>query len=424
MAEAACRCLRATAERLGGRSSELVGLGITGQQHGGVIVDDRLTPLTPLINWQDRRAMETIQGTQETYLSRAQTRAGSDAPERAGCRLHPGFMAVTLYWMKERGLLPATGTACLVIDYFAALLTGELPATDATCAASFGVLDLRRGDWDVAVLAALGLPRSMFPQVCPSGAHVGALTPTMAEATGLPARLPIFGAIGDNQASFLGSVAQRGDTVLVNVGTGGQVAAFVDRFVYDPRLETRPFPHGGFLLVCPGLVGGRTYATLERFFREVGAQVFGLSASEPLYPIMNGLAASVASGADGLCCKPYFTGTRQNPELRASWSGLSPENFKPAHLTRALLEGMARAFRGGYDAIRSHLPNAPTRLVGAGNGMRENPLLAELVASTFELPLIVPRHHEEAAFGAALMAAVGTGLRRDLLEAGGLIHYG
>jgi sugar (pentulose or hexulose) kinase len=422
MTDAACRCLRATAEQLGSRRDDLVGLGITGQQHGGLLVDDRLTPLTPLINWQDRRALETLPGTRETYLSRAQSLAGPDAPERAGCRLHAGFMAVTLYWMKECGLLPATGTACLVMGYFAALLTGERPTTDATCGASFGVLDPRRGDWDDTVLAALGLPRSMFPPVRPSGARVGSLAATMAEATGLPAGLPVFGAIGDNQASFLGSVAERGKSVLVNVGTGGQVAAFVDRFVYDPRLETRPFPHGGFLLVCPGLVGGRSYAALERFFREVGEQVFGLSATVPLYPIMNRLAASVPAGADGLRCEPYFTGTRQNPELRASWSGVSQQNFSPAHLSRALLEGMARAFRDGYDAIRRHLPSAPTRLVGAGNGMRENPLLAELVAAAFDLSLIVPRHREEAAFGAALMAAMGVGLVRDLLEAGQLIN--
>src|SRR5439155_4785850 len=142
---------------------------------------------------------------------------------------------------------------------------------------------------------------------------------------GLPASVPVFGAIGDNQASFLGSVANPKHSVLVNVGTGGQVAAFIDRFTFDPRLETRPFPHGGYLLVCPGLCGGRTYATLERFFRQVGGQVFDLSKQDALYPAMNRLAAAVPPGADGLRCEPFFTGTRQDPELRASWSGMSPE---------------------------------------------------------------------------------------------------
>lgn len=424
MADAACRCLRTASEQLGNRAEDIAGLGITGQQHGGAIVDDRLQPLTPLINWQDRRTQQPMPGREQTYLRRAQELVGEDAPQRTGCRLHAGFMATTLLWMRERGVLPERGTACLIMDYFAGLLTGRTPTTDATCGGSFGVLDLRSADWDMASLAALRLPRSLFPAARPSGERIGMLTPRMGEATGLPAGLPVFGAIGDNQASFLGSVARRRDSVLVNVGTGGQVAGFVEDFVYDPRLETRPFPRGGFLLVCPGLCGGRTYAAMEQFFRKVGSDVFDIPEGLPLYATMNRLAASVPAGAEGLRCEPFFTGTRQDPELRASWTGMSPENFTPAHMARALLEGMARAFHTGYDAIRRHLPAAPQQLVGAGNGMRENAPLAEMVAGEFRLPLLVPRHREEAAFGAALMASVGAGVFSDLETAGRLIQYG
>jgi sugar (pentulose or hexulose) kinase len=273
------------------------------------------------------------------------------------------------------------------------------------------------------LLNALGLPAALFPPVHPSGERLGGLTTAMAEATGLPSGLPIFGAIGDNQASFLGSVADRGDTVLVNVGTGGQVAAYCEGFLYDPRLETRPFPRGGFLLVCPGLVGGRTYATLQSFFQRVGTELLGTPDGEVLYATMNRLAASAPAGAGGVRCEPYFTGTRENPDLRGSWTGLAPESFTPANLTRALLEGMARAFHSGFEAIRRHLHRAPSRLVGAGNGLRENPLLAGLVAEAFGLPLSVPAHREEAAFGAALLAAVGGGVYPDLASAGRLIRY-
>jgi sugar (pentulose or hexulose) kinase len=423
MTDAACRCLHAAAEQVGGRVTDVVGLGITGQQHGGAIVDEQLQPLTPLINWQDRRTQEPMPGSGQTYLCRAQELIGEDAPQRTGCLLHAGFMATTLFWMKERGVLPDRGTACLIMGLFAALLTGQQPTTDATCAGSFGVLDLQAADWEQASLAALGLPRSLFPPVRPSGERVGTLTPRMAEATGLPGGLPVFGAIGDNQASFLGSVASRRDSVLVNVGTGGQVAAYVEPFVYDPRLETRPFPRGGFLLVCPGLCGGRTYAALEHFFREIGIQVFDVVPKTALYATMNRLAASVPPGADGLRCEPFFTGTRLHPELRASWSGMSPENFTPAHMTRALLEGMARAFRSGYDAIRAHLPAPPMHLIGSGNGIRENALLAESIADDFQLPLAVPRHREEAAFGAALMAAIGAGIFPDQKTAARVIQY-
>jgi sugar (pentulose or hexulose) kinase len=419
----ACSCLRGIAGQLGDRRAEIAGLGITGQQHGVLLVDDHLTPLTAFINWQDRRGHDPFPGSDKTYLQRALELAGPDAPRRTGCRLAAGYMAVTLLWLREHGLLPDGARACFLTDYFAALLTGEVPVTDATCAASSGVFDLASRDWDPALLHALGLPRAFFPDVRPSGALLGGVTAALAEPTGLPAGLPVFVGIGDNQASFLGSVARREDTVLVNVGTGGQVTAFGTRAGEDTEVETRPFPPDGYLLVSAGLSGGRAYAVLERFYRSVGAQLCGLCEPESLFPAMNRLAAAVPAGAAGLVCEPFFTGTRAHPEVRASLRGVSAENFTPAHLTRALLEGMARAFRTGYDHIARSRTRACTELVGAGNGLRENALLAHLVSEAFGLPLQLPAHREEAAYGAALLAAVGAGLFPDLGTAGRLLRY-
>jgi sugar (pentulose or hexulose) kinase len=422
-ATTAGRCLRAVAERLAGRHGELAGLGLTGQQHGVVVVGPDLVPRTPFINWQDRRGDEPCPGTGRTYVERARDLLGPDAPRRTGCRLATGYLAVTLFWLKQNGRLPAAGMACFAVDHFAALLTGRPPVTDPTSAASGGVLDVAAGDWAPDLLAALDLPRGLFPPVRPSGALLGGLTAERAAATGLAPGLPVFVGMGDNQASFLGSVARPAETVLVNVGTGGQVAAYADRFVYDPLLETRPLPRGGFLLVSAGLSGGAAYAVLERFFRAVGSDLLGVPAGAPLYPAMNALAAGAPRGAGGLRCEPFFAGTRDRPELRASWAGVSADNFTPACLTRALLEGMARSFRTGYEAIARVAPVAPVRVVGSGNGLRESQVLAQAVADEFGLPLALPRHREEAAYGAALLAAVGAGIFPDLAAAGRLIRY-
>jgi sugar (pentulose or hexulose) kinase len=305
----------------------------------------------------------------------------------------------------------------------AAALTDRPPVTDATCAASSGLLDVAAREWDTRLLDALGLPRQLVPEVRPTGAPLGGLTPAGAAATGLPAGLPVFVGIGDNQASFVGSVSDPADMVLVNVGTGGQVAAFSERFHSDPQVETRPFPGRGYLLVSAGLSGGAAYAVLERFLRQVGSQLFGAEASGPLFPALNELAAAVPPGADGLRGEPYFSGTRAHPELRATWSGISAENLTPGHLTRALLEGMARTFRAGYERILEDSDQPRQRLVGAGNGLRENAVLAGIVAEAFGMPLSFPRHREEAAFGAALVAAVGAGLFPDLAAAGRVIQY-
>jgi sugar (pentulose or hexulose) kinase len=425
MAALARRCLRELADRLGDRARDVVGIGLTGQQHGIVIVDRDRKPLTPFIGWQDRRGDEPCPGTDLTWARRAARLVGPESRHRTGCRLATGYAVVTLFWLGETGTQPAHGTACFLTDYLAATLTGERPVTDWTMAASGGALDLRARDWDADILAALGLSRPGLVDVRPSGERLGALTTAAAGETGLPAGTPVFNGIGDNQASFLGSVADHRHTALVNVGTGGQVAVRTDEPVTDDEVEARPFPDGGYLAVAASLCGGRSYAALEGFFRQAAGQVFGLDPGrlfEPLNRLAAGLAAEAPAGADGLRCEPWFYGTRQREDLRASITGATASNFTPGHLARAVLEGIARSLRGGYAGLLRHRGPART-LVGAGNGLRENPLLADLVAAEFGLPLMRPAHREEAAYGAALLAAVGAGVQPDLATAGRLIRY-
>jgi len=421
--ETGLSCLRDITAQIAGMTSEMAGIGITGQQHGVVLHEQAGRTRNLLINWQDRRGEEPYRGSDQTYVEQALERAGADAPQRTGCRLAAGYLAVTLFWLKETNALARPLSACFLPDHFAALLTSCPAVTDPTSAASSGVFNVLSSDWDPALLEALGLSQSLFPNVRASGERLGGLAPGPAAALGLPTGLPVFVGMGDNQASFLGAVASRDDTVLVNVGTGGQVAAYTDRFAYDPFLETRPFPREGFLLVCAGLCGGRSYALLEHFFRAVGSQLLGVMSAEPLYEAMNRLAAEIPRGARGLCCAPFFTGSRVQPELRASWTGASAENFTPGHMTRALLEGMARTFQKSHEGIVRLSGRRQSRLVGAGNGLRENPLLARIVADEMRLPLMLPFHRAEAAYGAAVLAGVGAGIFPDLLSAGRLIRY-
>jgi sugar (pentulose or hexulose) kinase len=416
----ATACLREVAGGLPAREA-VVGIGLTGQQHGAAMVDANLQPLTPLINWQDRRGEEIYRGSDRTYVQEAAARLGPEAPRRTGCKLASGFMAVTLFWLKEAGGLPSSGTAAFIADYFGAVLTGTTPVTDATNAAGSGIMDIVGGDWAGDLMEQLGLPRGLFPHIRRAGERLGSLQPRMAAATGLPSGLPVCAAIGDHQASFLGSVRDRRTSVLINVGTGAQVSAFTDSFSFDPGLETRPFPRGGCLLVCPGLSGGRSYALLEGFFRCIGTEVLGLSVSAQVYERMNQLARQAPRGCAGLRCDPFFAGTRADPLLRASWTGISADNFTPGHMVRALLEGSARAFRAGYDAIAKHLGESRENIIGAGNGMRENPLLVQIVADELARAVRLPRHREEAAYGAALLAGVGTGVFPDLSTAASLI---
>ncbi|MBI3960310.1 MAG: FGGY-family carbohydrate kinase [Chloroflexi bacterium] len=394
------------------------GIGITGQQHGVAFLDPAGAPVRPAITWQDLRAQEKIPGSQESYLQRFIAQAGGvEAFRRMGCLPAAGFLATTLFWLHEQKQLPSPPlTACFIPDAVVTFLTGTPPSSDPTLAGSSGVFDIVANRWDWALLERLGLPGALFPPVGVAGQRAGGLRWEIASQTGLRAGLPVAVALGDNQASFIGSVREPASSLLLNVGTGGQISARTDEFHFIPGLENRPFPGGHYLLIGGGLFGGRSYAYLLNFFRQVGEQLFNGAATDDLYERMTALAAHVAPGSDGLRCAPFFTGSRVDPNLRASFSGLSPDNLTPGHFARALLEGMAEGFyRFGEQMAPIIGERSP--LVGAGNGVRRNRLLADILAQRFAMPLHIPALAEEAAVGAAIVAAVGQGEFATLDEA-------
>ncbi len=410
--------------QIAARATEVRGIGVTGQMHGVAFLRPDATPVRTAITWEDRRADERFPGGHETYLERFIALAGGpDAFARTGCLPATGYLGPTLFWLRQNGLLPPPPTrACFVPDAVVSFLTGLPPYTDPTDGGSSGIFDIVAREWDWSLIARLGLPKEILPEVRETGEQAGGLLPALARQTGLPAGIPVFVALGDNQASFLGSVREPARGLSLTVGTGSQVSALVERFRRLPGLDTRYFPGGRYLLVGAGLFGGRSYAYLRDFFRRVGTSFFGGRGDEELYDRMTQLAAEVPPGAEGLRCSPIFTGTRLDPTVRASFTGLAPHNFTPGHLTRALLEGMAEGFHRFYEEMQP-LAGERTHLVGSGNGLRRNRLLAEIVKQRFGLPLYFPALEEEAATGAALTAAVGTGELAKWDAASSLLQY-
>jgi sugar (pentulose or hexulose) kinase len=251
----------------------------------------------------------------------------------------------------------------------------------------------------------------------------GGLTPEAARNVGLRDGAPVAVGCGDNQASFAGSVADSSASVLVNIGTGAQVSAWVPTYLAVQTVDTRPHLDGGFLLVGAPLCGGLSYALLRIFFDMVGKQIFRLGEEEDFYDTMTALAASAPSGADGLRCEPLFTGTRLEPDRRAAFSGITPANFTPGHFARAVLEGIAEQVHLHYADMLEAGIKPRTQLVCSGNGVRRNALLAAILCKTFGMPMRLTATQEEAAFGAALVAAVGIGEFPDLRTACRLVQY-
>ena len=400
------------------------GVGVTGQMHGMVLVSRDRRPLSPFIGWQDQRCNEEVSGTDVSYIERMIEFVGGRGFSREGCFPATGYMGSSLFWLKENCALPSqAATACFLPDYLVMRMTGVGPVTDSSNAGGSGIYDIVSGEWDAGLVQRLGLRSDLLLEVRKSGELVGGLTAEAAVRTGLEEGTPVCVACGDNQASFLGSVVNRRDTMLINIGTGGQLSLWVPKYLAVDGVDTRCYLDETYLLVAASLCGGRSYSLLSRFFKEVGQVFFEAKEDEDLYDRMTQLASEVPPGADGLVCEPLFNGTRFDPNTRAVWSGMSESNFTPGHMTRALLEGVARRFKILYDAMLEEGVSPRACLVGSGNAVRKNLLLTRILSDVLGMPVRIPKHTEEAAFGAALLAAVGCGEFRDFEEASRFVSY-
>ena len=358
-----------------------------------------------------------------SWVDEARNRCGEAAVQKLGCRLNSGFLGTTLFWLNEQGLVPRGSRACFITDLFVAMLTNGELQTDPSLAGSGGIMNVASRNWDDETVKSLGLNRDLLPAVKEADRPAGVIPETV--AIGLPTGTPISVPVGDHQASFLGSVADRRSSVLLNVGTGAQVAVFTDGTDFAPPVELRPFPIQGNLLSNVGLTGGWSFQVVENFVRQLGVELFGADADQLLYGSLTELAGKADPDAAGLRCLPTFSGTRSDPQQTGSFDGMTPQNLTPANLARSVLEGMADNYRNAWDQIvqiTGTPPNVPT-LVGAGNGLRENPVLAESVARKFGSAAVVTQHREEAAFGAALVGGVAANVFSSLDEAGQLVRH-
>lgn len=392
--------LEQAASYLGPRAGQVRAIGVTGQMHGAAFLGRDLRPARSAITWQDRRACTVI----SEFIARA---GGAGAFANMGCLPATGYLGPTLYWLRRRDALP-NARVCGIPEAIVAMLTAQPPASDPTLAASTGLFDIRGGRWDETILRALELPAHILPPVVESGARVGDLRGDLAQRLGLPRGVIVGAALGDHQASIIGSRCDAPGQVHVNIGTSGQVSLVIEHFapsMPEQGIETRPFPGRRFILTGAALCGGDALALLRRFFADALA-VFGAQPpdDDAMFAAMIAAATRIAPGADGLRIRPTFDGARHRPAICAEFAGLRRANFTPAHIVRATLEGIADELGAFYDAMRA-AGFAGHSLAGAGNALRRNALLRAIVAQRIGLSLSMPPWGEEAAVGAAILTA-------------------
>ena len=398
------------------RIDELPGIevktyGFTGQMHGIIGLDAAGEAVTNLVTWQDRSAGMPA-GNGMTILERMRGETGASLSE--------GYGIIALWkWINIDGRRDITGF-CTVADYFARQLAGKgaLAVMDATNAHSVGLFDIASGDWDRESITRLGLDGVAFPRVTAGPAVIGSRN------TGEES-VPVVCAIGDNQASFMGSVTERRHSILLNVGTGTQLSFLIDKdetgifskYIDGYDTQLRPFDEQAMLVATSFLSGGTTYRTLFEFFRRTAADLFGVGDvdEDKLWKNMEACArAAIAEGGIPEV-SPQLDGTRSDPAARGKVEGLSVSNFTPGGLTAGFLRGLAGYYRTGFFP---ELEGRVAHICGSGNGLKRNALLRSIVEEVFQRPLAMVPYGEEAAVGAAVNAGLVCGVFADSDEAG------
>jgi len=366
------------------RHPQVERIGITGQMHGILYLDQEGIPVSPLYTWQDGRG-DLRYSDNESYASYLSSQTGYP--------VSTGYGLVTHFYNLQNGLVPENATVfCTIHDYIAMVLAGNTePATESSDAASFGVFDVALGAFDAVALAKVGIDTAILPKL--------AKTPCIGTYDD---RVRVYVAIGDNQASFLGATGGQLNSMLVNVGTGSQFSVYTKEYMQCRGLETRPFPGGGYLIVGASLCGGRAYALMENFIRCTVEAVTG-AAPNSCYDAMNRILENAAKPSNLPVTIPLFQGTRVDPMVRGSIKNLSADNFTIAHFIWSMLDGMAAELYEMYQKYINRGGEAVT-LIGSGNGLRKNTHLQACFMEKFGQPLVMSGCNEEAATGAALFA--------------------
>ena len=363
----------------------IASIGLTGQMHGIVYLDRDGEPLSPLYTWQDQRAAQPLKDGKTTL---------AHIYERTGYTVSTGYGLATHAHAVFCGTVPVGARwLCTIHDALAMRLCGtKEPLMHASDAASLGLYDLKHGDFDRTACEGL-FPCDILPAVS-----------TKTKSLGTYRGIPVSLAIGDNQASILGTVGHAEGSVLFNVGTGSQVSVVCSEPGGTSGGEVRPYIDNLFLVCGCSLCGGRALALLERFFRTYAAL---LGHDEPQYPVIDRLAEKIFSLPDPIRFSTCFCGTRENPEKRASIENLSDRNFTPTDFVGGVMHGMANELLDYYRSFG--LPPAQ-HLYGSGNGIRKSAVLRRLFEDSLALPMHIPAHREEAAYGAALFGAAAASL--------------
>jgi len=398
---AACIAVRKSlaAANLGGE--EIACVGFSGQMHGAVLLDERGSVIRPALIWCDVRT--------EKQCRDLTAKIGQEKLIQLTCNpALANFTLTKLLWVRENEPenWKRVRSVMLPKDYVRFRLTGER-ATDMADASGTLLLDVANRSWSNEMLRAAEIDERVLPALHESPAVCAKISAIGSSEARLSVGTPVVAGAGDQAAGATGMGIVGAGTVSATIGTSGVVFAATDRPALDPHGRVHTFCHA-----IPGrwhVMGVTQAAGLSlRWFRDTfTVDSNGARAS---YDQLTAKAAKIPPGSDGLLWTPYLMGER-TPHLdsnaRGALVGLTASHTR-AHVVRAILEGVAFSLRDTFTLF--HEMKVPVKNIRLGGGGARSQLWRQIQADVFGRSVEIVEAEEGAAYGAALLAAVGAGV--------------
>jgi xylulokinase len=393
---ASAAAVRAVLQQAGLTGESVRAVGLTGQMHGLVLLDQAGQVLRPAILWNDQRT--------QAQCDEIHRRIGrAKFIQITGNVALTGFTAPKLLWVQENEpeVYAQARHVLLPKDYLRFQLTGQY-GMDKADGSGTVLFDLQQRTWSAEVLAALGIPAAWMPPTFEGPEFTGHVSAAAAAATGLQEGTPVAAGAGDQAAQAVGVGAVEPGVVALTVGTSGVVFATTPSALVEPEGRLHAFCHAvpgmwhfmGVMLSAAGSL---------QWYRDTLAP--NMTFDDLLHE-----AEPVPAGSEGLQFLPYLSGERTpypDPLARGAFVGLTLRHGR-GHLTRALLEGVSFGLKDSFTLIQNAgLGNI--RQVRASGGGTKGALWRQILASVLEAELVTVNTTEGAAFGAALLAGVGAG---------------
>lgn len=393
--------------------NSIVGVGLSGQMHGLVMLDEKNEVIRPSIIWCDQRtAAECKEITEKVGAKKLIEITANPALT--------GFTASKILWVRNNE--PENYQKCRHIllpkDYVRFKMTGVY-ATEVSDASGMQLLDIAKRCWSDEVLKALDIDRALLPEVYESPEITGYISDEFSCLTGLPAGIPVVGGAGDNAAAAVGTGVAEDGKAFTTIGTSGVVFAHTSQMKIDPhgRIHT-------FCAAVPGcwhVMGVTQGAGLSlKWFRDN----FCTSEKETAklmncdeYYLMDMEAKTVPIGADRLFYLPYLMGERTphlDPDARGVFFGISAVHTKK-HMLRAVMEGVAYSLRDCVEVFRE-IGIEATDMTACGGGGK-SPLWRQMLADLYGCNVKTTVISEGPALGVAILALVGAGVYKSVQEA-------